>query len=142
MNGCYNLGDRAISAALTDEVITSASSSAGAAQEFIDRLAGMLSVSLQAKLVYSSGGTSIAAIVQTSLDQGATWIDVCRFDFATANSQKIANISAAAAAAPGAVAALGSEGKLDGILGDRLRCKVTSVGTYVNTTLSVRAIPR
>lgn len=137
--GVYNLGDRTIAAALTDETITIGS----AGQELISRLEGMVSVSLQARLVYGSGGTSIACVVQTSLDQGTTWIDICRFDFATANALKIANISAAGAVAPGAVAALGSEGKLDGILGDRLRCVVTSVGTYAgNTTLSVRAVPR
>lgn len=141
--GLYNLGDATITAAVTDEVITEGTSAAGLPQAFIDRLAGMQSVTLQAKLVYGSGGTSIAAVVQTSLDQGATWIDVCRFDFTTANSNKVANVSAAGAAAPAAVAALASEGKLDGVLGDRLRTKVTSVGVYAgSTTLSVRAAVR
>lgn len=141
--GLYNLGDVTITAAVTDEVITEGTSAAGQPQAFIDRLKGMQSVTLQARLVYGSGGTSIAAVVQTSLDQGATWIDVCRFDFATANSNKVANVSAAAAAAPAAVAALASEGKLDGVLGDRLRTKMTSVGAYAgSTTLSLRAAVR
>ncbi|MEO3386010.1 hypothetical protein [Mesorhizobium sp. CAU 1741] len=142
-NGVFNLGDAAITVAATDLVITTGSSAAGAAQAMIDRLDGMQGVSLQASFVYGSGGTSVAAVMQTSLDQGASWIDVCRFDFTTANAKKVANVSASAAAAPAAVAALGAEGKLDGVLGDRLRCKVTSVGTYGgNTTISIRAAVR
>lgn len=141
--GIFNLGDRAITTALTDEVITTGVAVSGASQEQIDRLAGMSSVSLHASFVYGSGGTTCAVIVQTSLDQGASWIDVARFDFTTANAKKVANIVASGAVAPGAVSALSVEGKLDGILGDRLRAKVTSTGTYGgNTSVSVRAAVR
>ncbi len=141
--GIFDLGSATVTTALTDSVITSASSAAGASQAFIDRLGGMVSVSLQATFVYGSGGTTCIAYVQTSLDQGVTWIDIARFDFSTANATKVANISAAGASAPAAVAALGAEGKLDGILGDRLRVKVTSTGTYAgNTSLAVRAAVR
>jgi hypothetical protein len=140
----YNLGDVTIGAEQTDAVITEGTSAAGAAQALVDRLGGMAAVSLQAKFVYGgSGGTSCVAVVQTSLDQGQSWIDIARFDFAQANSVKVANISAAGALAPAAVAALGAEGKLDGILGDRLRCKITTDGTYASgTSLSVRAAAR
>ena len=141
--GLYNLGDVTITAALTDSVITLGSSAAGAVQALIDRLNGMTSASVQATFVYGSGGTAVVAIVQTSLDQGASWIDILRFDFATSNAKKIGNVSAAGALAPAAVAALGAEGKLDGILGDRLRVKVTSTGIYGgNTSLSMRAAVR
>lgn len=143
MTGIYNLGDAAITGAVTDSVITSGVSSAGVAQGFIDRLDGMSSVSLQATFVFGSSGTTCVAVVQTSLDGGQSWIDICRFDFSTANAKKIANISAAGALAPAAVAALGTESKLDGVLGDRLRCRITSTGTYgSNTTISVRAVVR
>lgn len=143
MTGIYNLGDAAVGAAVTDGVITSGTSASGGAQAFIDRLAGMGAVSLQASFVYGSGGAACVVVVQTSLDQGASWIDVARFDFATANAKKVANVSASGAAAPAAVAALGAEGKLDGILGDRLRCKVTTTGTYAgNSSVSVRAAVR
>ena len=141
--GLYNLGDVTITAALTDSVITLGSSAAGAVQALIDRLNGMTSASVQATFVYGSGGTTVVAVVQTSLDQGASWIDILRFDFATSNAKKIGNVSAAGALAPAAVAALGAEGKLDGILGDRLRVKVTSTGIYGgNTSLSMRAAVR
>lgn len=143
MGSIYNLGDVTISAAQSDLVITEGVSVAGVAQEIIDRLGGMTSVSLQAKFGYGSGGTSCVVVVQTSLDQGSSWIDIARFDFAQSNATKIANISAATALSPAAVAALSAEGKLDGILGDRLRCKYTSVGVYAgNTSLSIRAAVR
>lgn len=141
--GLFNLGDRAIAAALTDQVITEGVSVTGAAQALIDSLAGMGSVTLFADFVYGSAGTTCAVIVQTSINQGTDWIDICRFDFTTANARKVANVSAAGALAPAAVSLLASEGKLDGVLGDRLRAKVTSTGTYAgNTSVSVRAAVR
>lgn len=141
--GIFDLGTATVTAAVTDSVITEGVSAAGAAQALIDRLAGMKSVSLFAEFTYGGGGTACIVVVQTSLNQGADWIDIARFDFATANGQKTANISAEAAAAIAAVAALSAEGKLDGILGDRLRCKITSTGTYAgNTSVNVRAAVR
>lgn len=140
--GLYNLGDRAITTALTDEVITSGVSAQGVAQELIDRLEGMVSATILAKLTYGSGGTSVAAIVQTSLDSGVSWIDVARFEFTTATAQKTVNLSAAAAVAVAAVSALNSETKVDGVIGPMWRCKLTTVGTYVNTSISVRMVAR
>lgn len=141
--GIYNLGDTTIGAAATDVVITSGVSEAQVAQAFIDRLEGMGAATLFCEFNYGSGGATCIVVVQTSLNQGADWIDVARFDFATASAQKTANLSALSAAAVAAVAALSAEGKTDGILGDRLRAKVTSTGTYAgNTSVSVRAAVR
>jgi hypothetical protein len=140
--GVFNLGDRTITAALTDQVITEASGVEGA-QSDIRNLAGMTGVTIEAKFVYGSGGTTCLVTIQTSLNQGTDWIDVARLDFATANARKTVNLSAAAAAAVAAVAALSAEGKVDGVLGDRLRAKVTSTGVYAgNTSISVRAAVR
>lgn len=139
----YNLGDRTLTAALTDQVITEGASSTGSAQTYIDRLDGMGSLTVWANFDYGSGGTTCAVIVQTSLDQGTNWIDIIRFDFTTSDSKKHATVGVFANAAPAALAALGSEGKLDHILGDRIRAKITSTGTYAgSTTVSVRAAVR
>jgi hypothetical protein len=138
----YNLGDRTITAALTDEVITSGVSASGATQELIDRLGGMKSVTLFVDFDYGSGGTTCAVIVQTSINQGDDWIDIARFDFTTADSKKHANVGCFDGAGPTEVAALASAGRLDNVLGDRLRAKVTSTGTYVATSVSVRAAVR
>lgn len=141
--GILNLGDEDITAAVTDEVITEGSSAQSSPQLFVDRLDGMQAVTLSARFTYGSGGTTCAAIVQTSLDQGATWIDIARFDFTTASARKVANLSGLLSKAVTAIAALSVEGVSDGVLGDRLRAIVTSTGTYAGgTSISVRAHAR
>jgi hypothetical protein len=142
MSGIYNLGDRAITGALSDEVITEGVSSNQVAQEFIDGLDWMAGATLFASFIWGSGGTTCVVVVQTSLD-GVNWIDVARFDFAQASLAKRCNLSGLTAVGVAAVVGLSSEGVLDGILGDRLRTKVTSTGTYAgNTSISVRASVR
>lgn len=142
MSGLFNLGDRAITTALTNEVITEGVSLSGVEQELIDGLDFMAAVTLFVNFTYGSGGTTCAVIVQTSLD-GTNWVDVARFDFTTASLAKIANLSGLTPVAAATVAALSAQGNLDGVLGDRLRAKVTSTGTYAgNTAVSVRAAVR
>lgn len=139
----YNLGDEAITAAVTNSVITEGVTAAGVAQALIDRLEGMMAVTLFCEFVYGSGGTTCIVIVQTSINQSDDWIDVARFDFATATRSVVCNLSGLLSKGVTAVAALGSEGVNDGVLGDRLRCKVTSTGTYAgNSSVSVRAAVR
>lgn len=138
--GIYNLGDATISTAVTDLVITAGSSASGAAQAFIDRLAGMQSVVLVANFTWGSGGTSVAAIIQSTLD-GVQWFDIARFDFTTASAAKTATIvRSAAAAATIASLVLASEGVNAGRLGGKLRAKLTTLGVYSgNTSISIRA---
>lgn len=136
--GIKNLGDLAITTALTDQVITEATLN-GASVAYLGGLAGMSKVVAWANFDYGSSGTTVAAVIQTSLDQGQTWIDIIRFDFTTADRKAHAAVGLFAAGAPTTLSSLGSEGKLDNVLGDRLRCKVTSTGTYAgNTSLAVR----
>jgi hypothetical protein len=130
--GIYSLGDFTIGAAGTQT---------GTA---IEDLGGMTAVTLSARLAYGSGGTSVVVVVQTSLNQGTTWVDVARVDFATAGAEKVINLSGLTPrTTPLSVAALGAEGCNDGVLGDRLRAVVTSTGTYAGSTVaSVRASVR
>ena len=112
----------------------------------LDDLDGMSAVTLQLRFAYGSGGTTVDAFVQTSLDQGTTWADVWHEQFATVADVKIVNVSgltpvitpvlpADGALAPGTV--------LDGVLGDRLRLKAVVAGTYAGSTvLSSRAAVR
>jgi hypothetical protein len=142
MSGIFSLGDEAITTAVTNSVITDGVSAAGVAQSLIDGLDWMAAVTLYANFVYGAGGTTCAAIIQTSLD-GTIWIDVARFDFTTASLSKIANLSGLTPVATATVATLGSQGQLDGVLGDRLRAKITTTGTYSsNTSISIRAAVR
>lgn len=116
---------------------------ADVAQTEIVDLEGMLAATIVARLAFGSGGTSIAAIVETSLDGGATWLHVARFDFTTANATKYANLSGLAAKAAAAYAALSAEGVNDGLLGPIFRANLTTVGTYAgNTVLDIRMSAR
>lgn len=138
--GIKNLGDRSIAAALTDEVITAASLS-GASVEYIGNLADIGSATFFVDFDYGSGGTTCVVVIQTSVNQGEDWIDVARFDFAQVDRKAVATVSAAPSDVA-AIAALAAEGIQNGILGDRLRAKVTSTGTYAGTSVSVRAAVR
>ncbi len=135
--GNFNLGSVAVTTALTNSVITSGTSPAGAAQAFLDRFEGMQNLAIFANFTYGSGGTTCAVIVQTTFDD-TNWIDIARFDFLLASRSAVANLSAALSKAVATVAALGSEGVNDGVLGAKLRAKVTSTGTYAgNTSVAV-----
>lgn len=105
-------------------------------------LGGMTAVTLEASFLYGSGGTSCSAVAQTTFDGGTTWRDIARFDFTTASATKHCNLEGMLSKAVTPYAALASEGVYDGVLGDQLRAVITSVGTYVNTLLSVRASVR
>jgi hypothetical protein len=135
--GVYNLGDVALTTAVTGSVITDANDVA-----YLEDFEGMVAATLQFKFAYGSAGTTCKAYVQTSLDQGSTWIDVACATFTTASATKVINLSGLT---PKTTAATPSDGALtddtclDGVLGDRWRAKVTSTGTYAgSTSLSVR----
>jgi len=108
----------------------------------ITDLDGMSAVTLWASFQYGSGGATCSAIVVTSFDGGVSWCQVTRFDFATATAIKTANLNGLQSKAVAAYVDLSAEGVNDGLLGDRLAVLVVSTGTYVNTTLSVRASVR
>lgn len=138
--GTYDLGTRAITAALTGEVITSAADAQGATQGYIGNMDGMLAATLSVNFVYGSGGTTCRVAVETTLDQGTTWIEVARFLFATASEHNVINLSGLTAVTTVYTpAALSDDSVKDGVFGDRWRAKVTSTGTYAgNTSVSVR----
>ncbi len=144
MSGIYNLGDEAITTAVTNLVITDGVSSSGVAQSFIDGLDFAAAVTLQANFTYGSGGTNLKADVETSLDQGVTWIGIARFAFLLASAEKVVNLSGLTPVTTVyAPTTLSDDAVKDGVLGDRLRCRITSTGTYAgNTSISVRAAVR
>ncbi len=136
--GTFDLGSVAITAAVTNQVITSGVSPAGVAQSFLDRFEGMDALAIYVGFTYGSGGTTAVLKVQTTLDD-VEWIDVARFDFATASRSAVANLSALLSKAVTTVAALGAEGVNDGLLGGKLRAVLTTTGTYAgNTSIKCR----
>lgn len=145
--GLRNLGDvalAAINAATSAAVVTSAADQNGQTQAYLDRLEGMLAATIQANFNYGSGGTSLKLIIETSLDQGTTWIEVARLAFATSAAQKVVNLSGlTAVGTPVTPAALSDNAVQDGILGPWMRARILTVGTYAgNTSLSLRLIAR
>ena len=79
------------------------------------------------------------AWVQTSLDQGQTWVDIFCAAFTTAAGFKIVNLSGltprTTVLAP-TDAGLADDTVVDGALGDRLRLKITSTGTFGSGSVS------
>ena len=141
--GHYSLGDAAlaaINAATSATVITSASDAQGSTVAYIDRLEGMQAASIQANFTWGSGGTSLKVIIETSLDQGTTWIEVARMAFAAASEENIVNLSGLTPkTTPITPAALADDTCQDGVFGDRWRARILTVGTYAgNTSLAIR----
>lgn len=113
--------------------------------EVIEDLEGLRSLALQARLAVGTAGTSVKAYIQTSLDQGATWFDIACFAFTTLTATRLMNLSADAALGitTPTDGALADNTKLDGPIGDRLRPKVVTVGTFSGpTTLALRGNAR
>jgi len=104
-------------------------------------LDGMSAATIYAELLGATGGTSVSALVQSTMDGGVTWLDVARFDF-TAAAKKWCVLQGIAAKAVATYAALAAEGVNDGLLGNQFRAIISSVGTFSNTTLSLRAAVR
>lgn len=102
-------------------------------------------VTIQANFTYvASAATTVTAYVQSTLDGGVTWFDVVAFQFTTASAIKIANLRRTT---PVTTIATATDGTLtantcvDGALGDQLRVKWVSVGTYgAGTTLLITAV--
>lgn len=112
------------------------------AQSRLEDLDGIAGVTLECDFNYGSGGTTCIVLAQTSLDGGTVWLDIARFDFATASRKAVCNLSGLLSKAVTTYAALSAEGVMDGVLGPMLRAVVSSTGTYVNTTVALRASVR
>lgn len=111
----------------------------------ISGLYGMKELAIEAKFVYGSSGTTVKAWVQTSLDGGSNWIDIANFAFATTSLRTVTTLSSATAAATitPTDGALADNAEVLGILGDIIRVKLTTVGTYAGgTTLDINFVPK
>lgn len=98
--------------------------------------AGTKHITLHSNFTYGSGGTSAKFYLQSSADGGTTWFDVASLAHTTASLRRIVSLDleAAGALATAQDAALTDNTKLDGLAGDRLRLKYTTVGTYAGST--------
>ncbi|MBT9173443.1 MAG: hypothetical protein DDT21_01844 [Syntrophomonadaceae bacterium] len=100
-------------------------------------------LALQAAFVYGSGGTNAKAWVQTSLDDGTTWIDIAEFTFTTATATRVysLDITAVTTQYTPTEGTLTANTSRSGILGDKFRVKYTTTGTYAgSTTLTISSV--
>ncbi len=108
----------------------------------VTNLPGVRYVALQSTFVYGSGGTTAKLYLQTSFDGGVTWVDVISHAFATTTATKISAVGTGTA--PASQGFSPTDGTLtdntvnNGVLGDRVRVKLITVGTYAGAT-SIRA---
>jgi hypothetical protein len=111
--------------------------------DWLTELDGMVSMSAQLDFRAGTGGTDVRAYIQTSLDEGNTVIDIACVHF-TAADRKVLNFSTQnpATAFTAGDGALADNTQHDGVLGNRLRLKVVSLGTWSNTALGCRIVAR
>ena len=111
-------------------------------------LYGMKSLSIEANFVYGSAGTTVKVWIQTSLDGGGFWIDIANFAFVTTSLRTVHTVVLPAVVATRTKVTpldgtLADDLIQDGILGDMIRAKLTTTGTYAGgTTLNVNFVPQ
>jgi hypothetical protein len=113
--------------------ITTAGTQTG---DWVDDFDGLLALLAQLKLSYGSGGTSIRAYLQTSVDDTPTPVDIACVVFGTASENAVLNFSALTpkTQVTPADGALADDTVVDGVLGSQFRLKVVSVGVYAGST--------
>jgi hypothetical protein len=101
-------------------------------------------LTIQVNFTWGSGGTTTDCYVQTSFDNGTTWVDIVNCHFTTSSLVQVANLSAGTSVTTlytPTDAALASNTCKDGVLGNLLRAKFKSSGTYAGgTTLQVDVV--
>ncbi len=113
--------------------------------EFTDMLQAK-HLAIEARFTYGSDGTDVTAFVQTSFDGGANWIDIACFNFTTATARKVVSLNAETSVTTVYTpldGTLTDNTVKDGLIGDRLRVKYTTTGTYAgSTTLDINVVPK
>lgn len=97
---------------------------------------GITGLTASAVFTVGGGGTTAKAFIQTSLDEGATWIDIMCLAFTTSTARKVATVSSTTPLITGVPVdgALADNTILDGVVGTMLRAKYVTTGTYTATT--------
>lgn len=129
--------------------ITDNTPALGSLADVVESLEGMVALAVSLMFQYTSGGGAdlVKAYVQTSLDQGSTWVDIACVTFGTASKTVVLNFSALTPKISQVTptdGALADNTAIDGVLGDRVRVKLKTTGAAygANTLLVGRAIAR
>jgi hypothetical protein len=101
-------------------------------------------VACQAVFTRAGGGSTTDVYIQTSLDNGSTWIDIMQFALVTTTVTKMSAVRSSIAMAANVTptdGGLSDNTILDGLLGDRLRAKTVIAGSYSGaSSLSLNVI--
>jgi hypothetical protein len=126
---------------LGDFTITAAGTQVGDA---VDGLEGMSECDVQIRFQYGAGGSGLKVYIQDSGDQGTTWRDLWCFTATTASKTRARRLKPDGNEMTPTDGALGDDQVASGlVLGDMLRAKIISTGTYSGSTLvSIRATAR
>lgn len=117
--------------------------------EWLTGLEGMQLVAVELRFLWGSGGTTVKAIVQSAMGADGPAYDIAQVTFNTvartvvfemfSGTTDFVDPGAGGITAGGAAAA---DGLLCHVLGDRLRLVAIVAGTYLNTVLSARVLPK
>ncbi len=108
----------------------------------VEGFGGSSSITVQVAATIGSAGTAINVYIQTSLDQGTSWIDIMAFNFTNTTKTVVATVDARKSITTPYAPTNGSltpDTVKEGVLGDRLRFVAKSTGVYSNTTVAIRA---
>jgi hypothetical protein len=118
--------------------------------EWATGLEGMQSVAIELRFLWGSGGGSVKALVQSAVGYDAPAYDIVQVTFGAAARTVLCELYAGTTTLVdpnvGGIDSAGNEVFADGlvarVLGDRLRVVLIVTGTYVNTVLSCRVLPK
>lgn len=102
-------------------------------------------LALHAEIVVAGGGTTAKAWVQTSLDGGASWMDIANFAFTTSSAKRAYNLTdvAVTSIATPSDGTLTDNTAVNGFLGPIYRVKLTTTGTYTGaSSFKVYGLPK
>jgi hypothetical protein len=125
--GFFSLGDFPVSA------------NAAVEGDWVTDLGGADAITCQLRFDRGGGGGTVKAYLQTTLDQGATVIDIACIRFDTASEVEVFTVTGIKALTTPIAptdATLADDTVIDGVLGDRVRLKFVSTGpAYSGSTL-------
>lgn len=92
-------------------------------------------IAMQVAMTFGAGGVSIDAYLQTTFDDGLTWIDIINLQVLAASVRKVAAVNKFLVAGTAGLVtvtdgALGANTVVNGTIGQKFRLKLILVGTY------------
>lgn len=128
---------------LLSKTVTTAETAATTASRSIS--ANTTSLTVLAKFTYGSGGTTAKYWLQTSFDNGTTWMDIACFAATTASKTRTFTLTTTAVTtlATPADGTTGDDTCVNGFIGPLIRVKYTTAGTYAaSTTVVINVVPK